>query len=297
MVVLSKFAHIFLRDNKCLLFENMAYINIHFVFIMIILFTGLTSAGVHGSSKVKDEDKAYYIAQVLVDNLNLTKQLWKIGEVFHAFSQIVKSNANDSEFHKLDQDAKNDVYNYLLDGIPRLFSDDVFSNISLDVLDELDTALGRINFSRNISVYTNNDGSLSDDALLNLLKELNWKHLVKRVLEDSKPFIDKLGGKDSTVIISTANYIFDIVSDIWEDPEFKAARVAVVDELTAGYKHFVDDQLCKGSDVIRDKSSIIGKGILKNTSQTRLLEKLVHTEKLLFDKLMGHNSTLMLIFS
>lgn len=272
----------------------MTEVNI-FIFILSVASLHFTLAEVHGSAKVKDEDKAYYIAEVLVNNMNLTKQLWEIGEASVKWFSTIKPR-NHSEFLSMDQNSRNEIYNSVLDGIPRILTDEVFGNVSRDVFSEFDGALEKMNFSYNSFRYVTVNESLSDDFFLDLMAEWKWKQMIQHILEDIKPVFDKVIHKDSTVVISVVSHLLDIAAELKEDKPFQETSAALLSELTAGYYLFLQEQLFAGPAYIKNKSATIGKGILKHTNLRRLFEKVMKLFKIVIDKITDEQLMLMLIF-
>lgn len=269
------------------------------LFLIFVCGVPGISADIHGSTKVKDEDKAYYIAQVLVDNLNLTKQLWSIGEAAASLGGSIHlpsaSSGSGSGGPKLDQGTKNSIYNYILDSIPHLLMNDVFGNITQDMMDEFYIAYNKSNVSKNISAYKNDDGSISNEALKDVIKYLDVVRVLQRSIESGKPVIDDIRGNDSTVFIAVVNYMIGIAPVVWKDPSFQAIKEIVIEELTLGYNKFLEGKSFTGPEIAHVNSTILVMGVTKFTNIQRMLLRSMKAAKPVIDKIRGKDSTVLLM--
>lgn len=257
------------------------------------------SADVHGSSKVKDEDKAYYIAEVLVNNINLTKQLWSIGEAAASLGGNIhlptSGSGTGTGSPKLDEDTKNSIYNYILDSIPNLLTNYVFGNITQDVVEEFYFAYNKSDVSRNMSAYQNENGSISNAALKEVIKYLDVVKVLQRSIKSGKPVIDEIRGNDSTIFIAVVNYLIGMAPVVWEDPSFQAVKEIVMEEFTLGYNKFIKGQSFTGPEIAEKNSTILVMGVMKFTNLQRMLLRSMKAAKPVIDRIRGKDSTVLLM--
>lgn len=215
----------------------MAKLKVYLLCITFSLYCSITFASVHGNSEVLDADKPYYIAQLLENNLNLTRQVWKIGNAAVALTKSVGAN---SSFTSVNQQTKNIIYNYLLDSIPDLFTNEVFQNMTKAVSDELSVAFFKSDIGSNFTAYVNENEKLTNDAVFDVLKNIDFLHLLQSIIQSGKPVIEYFRGNDSTTFIQTLNYFIEVASIIWRDPSFETVESIVMDSFKLGYNAFLN---------------------------------------------------------
>ncbi|XP_071147457.1 O-acyltransferase like protein-like [Mytilus edulis] len=272
----------------------MAYVNACLLCMFLCLTVNVlfTSAAVHGSSEVKDEEKPYYIADVLVKNPNLTRQLWKIGE---AAAALASSGGGTSTGTSMDQQTKNSMYNYILDNIPVLMRNEVFQNITHDITDEISKAYSKSDFSKNVTAFKNENGSFTNKAAMDVLKHLDVVRLLQRSIQSGKPVIDEVRGNDSTVFIAVVNYLIGMAPVVWKDPSFIKIKGIVTQELTLGYNTFLKEKNVDGPALAEQNSTLLVMGVLQYTKKERMLLRSMQAAKPVIDKLRGKDSTALLM--
>ncbi|VDI73595.1 Hypothetical predicted protein [Mytilus galloprovincialis] len=187
---------------------------------------------VHGNSEVLDTDKPFYIAQLLVNNINLTRQVWKIGESAVALTSSVDTN---NSFSAMNQQTKNIIYNYLLDSLPNLFTNEVFQNLTQAVFDELSVAFFKSNVGSNFTAYVNENGKLTNDAVFNVLKNIDSLKLLQSIIEIGEPVMRN----DSIAYSAILNYLIEVVPKIYRDPSFETVKSIVMESFKIGYNAFL----------------------------------------------------------
>lgn len=265
-----------------------------FILSALLLFVtciSITSADVHGNSEVSDADKPYYIADVLVKNPRLTKQLWNIGLA----AASISSSGSGISGSTLDAKTKNSLYNYILDNIPVLLKNDVFKAVSHDILDEMSAAYKKSDVSKNITAFQNENGTFTNDAATDLLKHLDVVRLLQRSIESGKPLIDDFRGEDSTIPIAVVNYLIGMTPVVWKDPSFQKIKEIVTQELTWGYNKFTKGLSVTGPALAKQNSTLLVMGVLKNTNTQRMVLRSLKAAKPIIDKIRGQDSTVMLM--
>ena len=262
-----------------------------YTFLIFVSCASITSAAVHGNSEVPDADKPYYIAQVLVNNPRLTKQLWNIGLAAASMS----SSGSGISGSTLDDKTKNSLYNYILDNIPVVLKNDVFKAVSHDILDEMSAAYNKSDVSKNITAFQNENGTFTNDAATDLLKHLDVVRLLQRSIESGKPVIDDFRGEDSTIPIAVVNYLIGMAPVVWKDPSFQTIKGIVTQELTWGYNKFTKGLNVTGPALAKQNSTLLVMGVLKNTNTQRMVLRSLKAAKPIIDKIRGEDSTVMLM--
>lgn len=262
-----------------------------YTFLIFVSCASITSAAVRGNSEVPDADKPYYIADVLVKNPRLTKQLWNIGLAAASMS----SSGSGISGSTLDDKTKNSLYNYILDNIPVVLKNDVFKAVSHDILDEMSAAYNKSDVSKNITAFQNENGTFTNDAATDLLKHLDVVRLLQRSIESGKPVIDDFRGEDSTIPIAVVNYLIGMAPVVWKDPSFQTIKGIVTQELTSGYNKFTKGLNVTGPALAKHNSTLLVMGVLKNTNTQRMVLRSLKAAKPIIDKIRGEDSTIMLM--
>lgn len=259
------------------------------ILAIVIVRLQFSSAKVH-SHKVLDEEKAYYFAQVLVDNFNLTQQLWSIGEAFVDLTRNIRMS--DSEdinamVSAIDQISKNCIYNFILDSVPHLFQNSVFGNISKFVFDEFVTAYNASDFSLNISKCSSSDFETRTKDMANIFSHVNYVRFLQNVILVGKPIIDVLRENDSEIFVQMLSDLVGYVPMIWNDQSFQRSIEVITGELNLGVTKFLRTNLFTAQNIPEGNSTLLVKEVLRFIDSVTLVDEISDALKIGIDIING----------